>query len=270
MIINMPKDELVYCNAKISHCIYLNKNGTVYKDCESSPNKPDLLEKRLLYVSELPKIDGYTKPINLLADDAHIYGYEMEYLKDYKSLMAVINSLYKNKHIDFEDKKIILLKLIKCLKEINRSYIIGDIRLDNIMVNPKGDARIIDWENGVPIGAAYPILSYYRPLYLSNNIVQADSMKMFICILSLLYETNLENICLNFDFNELYSFIFNVDLDPLIKRYINDYAYEYITKGNGVIYFDEYLQKMKNLRHMNIQRVRKKISKEYQKYPYYY
>ena len=257
MIIEMPKEELAYKNEKISHCIYLNSHGTVYKDCEKSPNVPDFLEDRILYVSSMPIINGYTRPINVLADNNHIYGYEMEYLKDYEPLKTFIGNLPKDENISFLKKKIALLNLLKCLRQINERYIIGDINLNNIMINKQGDIKIIDWENGMPKDTQLPILSYFNPLYLSNTATQADSMKMFICALSLLYETNLEDKCLDFSFSDLYDFAISLNMHHEIKKFLDDWSYIYMTKSNSVIYFDEYLKKMAFLKSSNIKRVRR-------------
>lgn len=243
MVEDIKKKSIKECR-KINHCLYLNKKGTVYKNCEESLNYPCLLPERLSFVDDIPCDNGFTKPISLLRDD-RIYGYEMPYLKSYQTILEYIERTPKsNSPIKFEDKKEMMLRQIQSLKEINRYFAVGDINLGNIMVHPNLDSVIIDWENGTPNISDYPILCLYH-VRNCNNYVQEDSIKLFICILSLLYEIDFESVLENLSVDSIAEILHDLKVNKNIISFLNDATYEIMLGSNAIVYFDEYLKSMK-------------------------
>ena len=242
MIKTLPISNLIQYQ-KVNGSIYILGNGNAIKNCKESLNTPSLFEERLQYVHDMPIIEGYTRPINLLADEGKIYGYEMEYLHDYYDLKQLLSNP-KLLSLDFESKKLILLKLLKCLKNIHEFYALGDINLSNIMVNQNNDAKFIDWENGSPHNPKYPLCClYFVDTKLTN--IQQDIIKLFYIAISLIYEYNFENYAMGKAFGASLMNLQNIPFDGATKEYITEIQHQYFIGSKKLDYFDEIIKGMK-------------------------
>lgn len=246
----------------LNNCLYITPQGTIYKNCDGSINCPDFLSERISFVASLPEIEGFTRPISILRDDQGIYGYEMDYLRDYQTLQEVIylkNRLFSSR-LSFDEKKELLLKLHTTLRKLNRDYAVGDIRLQNIMLN-SNDAKIIDWENGAPLNSAIIPYTAYGVSGV-KSLTQSDAIKMFYESLSLLYNINFEKIMSDEDFCEMQSaFPFPTE----IKDFIDDYMDILYSHSSTTIYFDEYLKKIRRQSAIEVMRVRKRAQEALKK-----
>jgi len=264
MLINKERLEIEKNCVKLNHCLYLTPQNTVIKDCLQSNNCPDFLAERILFVSQLPFINGYTHPANVFQEYGDVYGYEMQNLSGYINIGDFLTSLNKQKalRLPFEIKKLILQKVLMCLRELNKEYVISDINIHNIMFNSFGDGMIIDWENGTPITDNYPTLCLYELGSISNGI-QADSLKLFTCALSLLYEYDFSSVLMYVPLDRFIKILQNLDVDPLIRNFIDDFSYELNIGSSRVVYFDEYLNRIVDIQEEQISRVKTQIFSEY-------
>lgn len=257
MIKVIPTNKLDSLYQKINHCLYLTSDNTVVKNCLRSFNNPGLIQERLEYVSSLPLVKGYTNPINLYSDGNTIYGYEMEYLRGCKTILACIN---ENISIDFDIKKRICLDLLKTLEELNKYYYVGDINLNNIMIGDNGSGYIIDWENGTPKDFNYGILSEYVVEDISSIQFQ-DAFKMFISTVSLLYGINFELLFPYMSPSEMHDYAKKIKLDSSIIAYLEDVSSQVLSGSNETIYFSEYLSHIRGISKYRVGSVKKKMLK---------
>ncbi|MBE6156090.1 MAG: hypothetical protein E7164_05020 [Firmicutes bacterium] len=262
----IKRTELCNLYHQLNHCLFLTKHNTLIKDCYLSDNYCGNFHEIAKYIKEIPFLNGYTRPISYFKENGKIYGYEMDYLQDYITLGTMLKSynMPRNKQYTLEIKKLLLFKLLKCLKKLNQYYIVGDINTQNIMINEQGDAKIIDWENGHPINAT--LQSQYLYLYslsFVDNEIQEDSLKMFFCALSLLYETDIEQLVRKLPSYMVFTVLNDLILEPNIRQYLADYAYELNAGSGRVIYFGEYLKNIKDISLSTIEEMREKIEINY-------
>lgn len=252
--IELTKQDLQKNYQCFNHCLFHSDHGTIYKNAHLSPNCPSHLGERVVFVSNLECKEGYTYPLSALYDQGKIYGYEMPYLEKYQTFeqLVAVPNMIMNSCLSFEDKKAILLRLHQCLKNINREYIVGDIRLNNLMISKKGDAQIIDWENGSPRNQNFDIYALYTVFGPYNTLLD-DAVKMFISTISLLYNINFEELVIN----ESFYVLMDISFDDPIKEYINTILGESLS--GLVIYFDEYLKYLKEPSTMRLRKMKKQV-----------
>ena len=252
----LSQKELNNNYKKFNRCLYHSDHGTVYKNCELSLNDPGFVGERISFISELQPIEGFTYPLSILCDEEHIYGYEMPFLKGYITFAELLKTPGKiyNSFLSFEQKKSLLTILHECLKKLNQQYIVGDIRLDNLMLSKSGNGVLIDWENGAPIHSGLDIFTAYE-VFDNSNLIQDDAIKLFISSLSLLYGVNFEIIvrC-----NTLYA-LFDMELDSPIKEYIEDVLNSLYSRN--IVYFDNYLKYLKEPSIRKLVRIKNSASK---------
>lgn len=247
---------------KLSTSVYLSKEKTAYKDCSMFYHSIPHLEQRLRFIDSLEYDEGYTKPISILKNSNNVvYGYEMQYLEGYKSVTDFIKSGESSK-MDFKLKKYILLKLYQTLKHLNESYYVGDIHGKNVMISPKGESCIIDWENGRPLGTNYsiPSIYYIKELHGSNL---SDSVRLFYIAVSLLYDVDLEN---RFELSSLSSnldFCKFMPFDDSIKEFSRDVEKIVSKNDDKCIYFDDYLKYTNNISNLKRELTKKSLKKSY-------
>lgn len=259
MIKNYPQELLPIENNKINRCIYVTPRGTVIKNCTESANYPDPVDTRLEAFCEFGPIVSFTYPFVLLANEENfIYGYEMEYLKDYHTLLAFIKD--PKFHLSFEQKRELLFQIYADLKIINKSFVVGDINLQNILLDKNGKGKVIDWENGYPLQSTLTSLSLYSIKGLTD--LQQDAVKMFITSLSLLYKTDFERLFSEYDLSQMYEFAVYNKLDAAIIDYLSDFMYIIYTNSKEVIYFDDYLNRVHPIGDFTGSRVRRLVDKE--------
>jgi hypothetical protein len=259
--IKLSKAELAKKYQNLNHCLYKKTLDTVVKDCTLSLNTPTFLSERLTFVDMLPKIDGYTYPINLYEENGSVYGYEMKYLDKHVDLWTYLNNNSISR-LPFEIKKIALLKLLKCLKEINKEYIVSDININNIMFNQRGQSYLIDLENGYPIGTFYPTLEMYDTTFIKNG-TQSDSLKLYICALSLLYEIDFGQLFKDIPYDRFCKIVCDININPIVCKFLEDLTYEFNINSNRTPYFDEYLNCIKNISPKEVDKVKVRALEEY-------
>lgn len=249
-------NELEENCTKLNHCIYLSSNDTVFKDCQKSRNCPAFVDMRLTAVDEFGPIDGVAYPFSLLCDnDYNIYGYEMDFLAGYKSIYEFIKS--DECHLSLSDKKSALLNVYYGLRTLNKSgYIVGDINIENVMVSPFGQGRIIDWENGFLIGSGLYDLSKYEFYGITSE--QSDALKMFINSISLLYGLDFETFFCSLNVHDMFEMIRILKLDPIIIDYINDFEHEINTNSGHTLYFDDYINEFREVSSSKLEKIRRR------------
>lgn len=257
MILEYPRTSLPKENTRLNHCIYLSDHNTVYKDSTASFSVPRFLSKRILFVSDMGEIEGLVGPLNVLSDDYGIYGYEAEYLKEYSTLQDLIES-GKILEYSFEQKKLLLLKLFRCLRKINEQYEFGDINLSNIMVS-KDDAKLIDFENGRPLDTNYPQLCKYHFFKLSKT--ESDSFKLLIDALCMLYNTNFEFELSKASFNYFPSLLRYYQFDKSIVSFVSEFVKAVNGDSSETLYFDECLSSLRRLPNSDISVVQENMAR---------
>ena len=253
---NITKLELLEQYKRFNYCLYHSGNNTLYKNCEQSRHKPPFLSERISFVSDLPITEGYTHPISLLKEDDKIYGYEMPYYDHSKSVFDLLMLPEKifNSSISFKDKKEILLRLHKTLKELNKDYIVGDINLHNILITKDGQGVFVDWENGRPINCSFGVYAAY--FINQNGMLQDDALKLFVVSISLIYGIDFESLVIDNSFYSLLGFPFQ----KTVLEYIDSVIDASASKDTITIYFDEFLKHLKEPSNLERKRIKTEIN----------
>lgn len=132
-------------------------------------------------------------PLSLNYDSNGIIdGYVMRYIKS----VAAIKACKKNSLQDFEMRLKYVQDLTESLKELHDYLIVGDIHLGNIILN-KTDAYLIDLDFADK-KVDQTIIRCKTRIHDQYSVVIADSVtsdinKLFVCILSILYNLDIES-----------------------------------------------------------------------------
>ena len=181
MKIEIKKDKV-----RIKKEFYTNiheEKDILYKICNdySSYETQDILT----YIYSLPKIDGVLGITDLLCEDGVIYGYTMPKLNGSVTLKSIIEKQFSD-----ETKCFLIKKLTNTLKELHKYLVIGDIRLDNILIY-ENKPLFIDLENGQKIYERNYLVTLYD-LRDKEYSVMDDIFKLFVCIMSILFNEDFE------------------------------------------------------------------------------
>lgn len=208
MKLNISRSELKKKN-KFNTNIY-EENNILYKVCSDTIDRE--ISHTLCYIHSMPKIDGFLGINDLLVDNGYIYGYTMDKLENSFTLGSVIESEFS-----LEEKFNLINKITNTIKEIHKYFVIGDIRLDNILIY-NNEPVIIDIENGQKLKTRKYLVTYYS-LRDKKNSIMDDIFKLFVCTLSILLNTNLEELFVCENGNYLDECVYNLGCNEIICYY---------------------------------------------------
>lgn len=257
----LSKAELNKNYKKIQYCIYTD-GKTAFKDCFCSLNPQFNVQENIRYIHDIPVINGYTRPINVLCNNGEIYGYEMEYLKGYIQLDEWIKT---KENIPFEKLRPFILSMWLTLRKINRFYSYGDINSSNIMINKEGKLILIDWENGTYNNSFVMPFTKYE-ISGTKNSFQSDVIKLYINTLSVIYHFDFEKLFTHFDVNSFYYLLKEYKINDNILKFLEDFLFEINTGTNNYFYLDKYLTRTKSISLSRQNKVSKNLYSDY--YPF--
>ena len=159
------------------------ENGVLYKICSDYISYE--VQSMLSYLKSLPEIDGVLGINDLLSEDGVVYGYTMPKLNYSITLKSIIE-----KDFSPEAKCFLIKKLTNSLRELHNFLVVGDIRLDNILIYEKRPV-LIDLENGQKVSERNYLVTLYD-LRDKEYSVMDDIFKLFICIMSILFNRDFE------------------------------------------------------------------------------
>lgn len=244
-MINLEISELKELT-KFKQNIFLAPDETLYKICRDPMFISAEYEEFLIYVNNLPKINGLLQPLDLLCD-GHFYGYQMDFIKGF-SLDALISKNMLN--YDEWDIKELIKQLFLILQNINKYFIFSDIRNANILVD-KNNLTFIDWDLGRKIGDNKVIPTYYDIVYGKKVYpvsILTDNIKAFICALSLYYNMSFEKFivykCATIE--EIKDILLSVKADYRLIDYIK-YLIDQLKKDETIVdlYFNDIVDDIK-------------------------
>ncbi len=168
-------------------------------------------------------------------------GYSMENIK---------NSFTFKKAISMEIDSDICMNVILNIYEVirylhDRNILLGDIHMDNFLIDNKGNGYVIDLDCILYPGDEYKFQDLYgiRLNHSSNRInvnsKKTDNIKAMICCLSLLLGIDLERLNIShyeIDMENVYNFY----IKSLGSAWLDNY-FSLIMNGEEVEYFDEFL-----------------------------
>lgn len=170
----------------------------------------------------------------------NFYGYSMEYLEN---------------AITFREASKYCFDIDKCLGIVHdiytgvrflhdRDILLGDVHMDNLMVDDKGHGYLIDLDHMLFPGDDYKFNTLYSLKYSHDgyrNIKSSkktDNIKVMLCCLSLMFGVDIEN--------EMIS-SYGIDIESVYEKYImlvgSDELKDYfcdIIQGKDVVYFDDF------------------------------
>lgn len=217
----------------ISPLEYMTERETLYKDTTLYPDVTPKIKK----LEDAPYLDAIGGTINTLYKDKNLFGYERTFYQEIHGFN------YINK-LSFSKKKELLLELYSKLKEVHDYITLENIYLKNIYLTEDG-LKIFNWDED-RISAT----EKERQKRLGNEFVRTDSkqndaLKLFLCTLSYLYEIDFENIVYEMGIDYLY--VLRDTIDDLALEYLEDTDLNNFMLSENVIYFDDYLNKMKSI-----------------------
>lgn len=249
-MIELPISELKklpkFQNGSRNVGIYCSPDGKLYKYCRETRCESYHRKEFFNYIKSLPDIPGLLKPIDLLCDKTtgilpYIYGYSMLQVEGDN-----IDKLLSQKLIndDNYDKKELIKKLTSVLRNINEYFIFSDVRNANILINGN-DLTYIDWD----IGRKFDDPDLIPPLYglkCANESLKetrlTDTIKGFICALSLYYGYPIENMMYGMNVRVLKDFLEEIKANYYLINYV-DYLNECAKNGREYanLFFDDFV-----------------------------
>ena len=169
------------------------------------------------------------------------FGYSMENIKN---SLTFKKAVYLN--VDFDVCMNIVKDVYESIRFLHdRNILLGDIHMDNFLIDDKGRGYVIDLDYIVYPRDEYKFQNLYcvklnhNSYKINVNNKNTDNIKAMICCLSLILGIDLESKNIHY---------FEIDLENIYDRYIkdlgiislNDYFLR-IMKGEEVEYFDEFL-----------------------------
>ena len=170
------------------------------------------------------------------------WGYSMECLKN---TITFKNASYL--HIDFYVCLKIIQDIYMAIKYLHqRNILLGDIHMDNFLIDTNGCGYMIDLDYMISRGDEYKFQDLYQVQLkpdgkrIQINSKNTDNIKAMICCLSLIFGIDLEskNIyqsCINME-DLYYKYI-----QPLGIVSLDDY-FSRIIQGEEVEYFDDFIK----------------------------
>ncbi len=195
------------------------ENGTLYKICSDYISYD--IQNMLSYLKSLPEIDCVLGINDLLSEDGIVYGYTMPKLNYSITLKSIIE-----KEFSPETKCFLIKKLTNSLRELHNFIVVGDIRLDNILIY-ENRPIFIDLENGQKVTERNYLVTLYDIRDKEYSVID-DIYKLFICIMSILFNRDFEYLFTsNYD-NRKY---FDDFIEGLNSNEIKAY-YEYLKESS--------------------------------------
>lgn len=168
-------------------------------------------------------------------------GYSMEYLKNSFTFRRAIYL-----HVDFDVSVNVVKDIYKVIKHLHsRNILLGDIHMDNYMINNKGCGYVVDLDYMLFPDDLYKFQDlYYIKLKSDSKIIRVndkrtDNIKSMICSLSLIFGMDLERLCIKNHELDIENMYYKY-IKPLGIGELNAYI-ECIINGENVCYFDEFL-----------------------------
>ena len=171
------------------------------------------------------------------------WGYSMERLKN---TITFKNASYL--HIDFYVCMKVIQDIYMAIKYLHHhNILLGDIHMDNFLMDNKGNGYVVDLDYMVVPGDEYKFQNLYQVQLkcdgkrIQVNSKNTDNIKAMICCLSLILGIDLERKNIH---------QFSITIDNLYYKYIqslgimdlNDYFFRMI-EGEDVEYFDNFMKK---------------------------
>lgn len=197
--------------------IYEEKD-TLYKICSDYNNYET--QDILTYINSIPKIEGVLGINDLLCENGFIYGYTMPKLNDSVTLKSIIENHFTN-----EEKYYLIKRLTDILKQLHNYLVVGDIRLDNILIY-NNEPIFIDLENGQKIYERNYLITLYDLRDKPYSVID-DLFKLFICVISIIYNRDFEYL---FEFDVTKRGIFDKFISEIPSNEIKTY-YEYLKES---------------------------------------
>lgn len=172
--------------------------------------------------------------------DGRCSGYVMDYIKNAFTFKEAIE-----KRIEIDNKIKAIIDIYKPLKYLHsRGICLGDIHLENALINRNGDGYLIDLDYLIFPGDEFKFSKKYliRLNNKSNRInresAYVDNIKAMICSLSLILGNNLENYINNYSYDINLESIYNDVISNVGIRYLDKY-FTRLMQGENVYYFDD-------------------------------
>lgn len=151
----------------------------------------DELKSQILFNHNIKHIDNIILPTELYYEDNNLRGYYMPFIK----AINIEDFFNEEIFISVETRIKIIKDLSNALKSIHNYLILGDIHLGNILLD-KDNGYITDLDYAKPFFKIEEPVSKYYLINKSNvelpNSFNTDINKLFIIILSILFQVNLE------------------------------------------------------------------------------
>lgn len=218
--------------------IYINKNY-IYKLVNNQYFFYEEFERNIDYLIK-NDITNTPKVIDKIYKDHTLYGYVMEYIKNSITFKDSINL-----NIDDKLKVKAIIDIHKALKDLhNRNITLGDIHLDNFLINDDG-GYIIDLDYMRFIGdefkftTSYDIKPYNSQNKITKSSIYSDIVKTALSSLSLLLKINIECLINTKDNSIHLEDIYNIIIVSTKKPELINY-FKNLMDGES-IYFDDFL-----------------------------
>ena len=194
------------------------ESDTLYKICNDYNNYET--QDILTYIYSMPKIKGILGINDLLCENGFVYGYTMPKLRDSVSLKNIIENQFT-----IEEKYHLIKNLTDTLKQLHNYLVIGDIRLDNILIY-NNEPIFIDLENGQKIYERNYLITLYDLRDKPYSVID-DLFKLFIYIISIMYNRDFEYL---FEFDITKRKVFDNFISKIPSNEIQTY-YEYLKES---------------------------------------
>lgn len=252
IIESLEKINLNNSHLNTNSIIYIN-NDYIYKIVKDKYFFNEEFERNINYLINNDIINT-PKVIDKIYINHTFYGYVMEYIKNSITFKDSINL-----NIDNKLKIKAIIDIHKALKDLhNRNITLGDIHLDNFLINSDG-GYIIDLDymrfkgDEFKFTTSYDIKPYNFQNKITKSSIYSDIVKTALSSLSLLLKINIENLINTEDnsihLEDIYNIIIvstkNLDLINYFKKLMNGesiYFDDFLIE-NGYFKKDDYLRK---------------------------
>ncbi len=244
-MIQLTKKDLEQCKQLHSEGNHHNKNGTLYLDeqkkiiyklIEADYFFPDETKRNIKYQIENPIPNSPTIIDEIEVDGK--FGYAMSYIENSISFRDAIG-------LDIPDelKMKAILDIFQTIKYLHSQDItLGDIHLDNFLINPEG-GHVIDLDYMRFPGDEFKFQTCYDIVIADKKYTKADkytdSIKVMIAALSLIFNDDLETRIIdrnNFQMYDLRIPIAATEDENLINYFDN------LIENYELHYFDDFLR----------------------------
>ena len=244
---NINSDKIKRLQKLSFNDVTFNNGGNFYQISD------DVLYKEVdqyFFVDEVDRNVGFqienhvfNSPIiyDKIYNNGKFFGYSMENIKN---SLTFKQAIYLN--IDFDSCVSIVKDIYKAIKYLHsKNILLGDIHMDNFLVDDKGSGYVIDLDYMIFPGDEYKFQNLYNiklnhdSYSININNKNTDNIKTMICSISLILGIDLESSLINRSCIDLEDMYHNCVKDLEISS-LDNYFMRIMNREN-VEYFDEYL-----------------------------